>query len=407
MKISKKREMIVKSNHLVEARYKLTTLEQKLILMMVSHIQPDDIDFKRYVFPLKDISEFLGISYKSIYDDIIVVCRRLMKRILTIHKPTSILDIHWVSSAEYFMGEVSLTFHPDLKPYLLQLKNKFISYTPDMLKQIKSSYSIRLYELLKQYERIGKRYFLIPELRDILGIRKDEYQRYYNFKIKVLDRAMNEINKNTDITISYIEVKKHKTTTGIEYIINSNKPVPQQTSETPSQNNLLMETLVNQLFLSQQQAQDIMDNYDEKYIGDQIDNILNIFKSSKIKNKGAYAYKAIIEGYTYDPTIQETIKETQEKQKKEELIQSQYKIFESEKDIKIATILGNLSPQDKDELLQSFEAQHIKPYNKKTYESDGVESPILQGIWHKFVCEKYMKTCDYIFHEWLENSENI
>jgi hypothetical protein len=411
MKISKKRQMIVKSNHLVEARYKLTTLEQKLILMMVNNIQPDDKDFKRYVFQLKDVADFCGISRHSIYEDVIVVCRRLLKRILTIYKPetNSILDIHWVSSAEYFMGEVVLKFDPELKPYLLQLKDKFTQYKPDMLKQIKSSYSIRLYELLKQYEKIGKRYLLIDELRLMLGLQSHEYTLLHNFRARVLNIAVVEINRNTDIDISYVEIKTRRITTAIEFIIKSKKPTQPKPYISPSlqtAHNFMIEVMVDQLYLSQQQAQDIMDNYDEKYIGDQIDNILNIFKSSKIKNKGAYAYKSIIEGYKYDPVIQENNKETQEQQKKEEKIQIQYKLFESEKDDKIKTIIDNLTGQERKELLQSFEAQHIRPYNRKTYERDGVATPILSGVWQKFVCEKYMKTCDYIFHEWLENSVN-
>jgi plasmid replication initiation protein len=404
--------MIVKSNHLVEARYKLTTLEQKLILMMVSNIQKDDKDFKCYRFQLKDVADFIGITHTKMYEEISNVCKRLRMRELNIYKPDtqSVLNIGWVSSSEYFMGEVELCFDPKLKPYLLQLKEKFVSYTPDMLKQIKSSYSIRLYELLKQYERIGKRYFLISELRDMLGLQPQEYTLLHNFRARVLNIAVVEINRNTDIDISYVEIKTRRTTTAIEFIIKSKKPTQPKPYISPSlqtAHNFMIEVMVDQLYLSQQQAQDIMDNYDEKYIGDQIDNILNIFKSSKIKNKGAYAYKSIIEGYKYESITQENILETQEKQKKEDLLQIQYKLFESEKDNKIKTIIDNLTDQDKIDLLQSFEAQHIKPYNKKTFDRDGVESPILQGMWYKFVCEKYMKTCDYIFHEWLENSENI
>ncbi|HHV30686.1 MAG TPA: replication initiation protein [Clostridium sp.] len=221
----KDNDMIVKSNDLVEASYKLTSGEQKLILKIVSEIHPDDDEFKVYKIHISEFVKLLNVKNKNIYSDIKQMTRELMTKVFTIKKPKSTLQINWLSSVEYMEGQgiVEICFDPKLKPYLLQLKNRFTKYNFSDVVQLKSFYSLRFYELLKQYEPIGKRSFEVDELKRMLGIKDDEYKLYAHFKSRAIIPAQKELREKTDISFDFIENKEGKKVKILEFIINSNK----------------------------------------------------------------------------------------------------------------------------------------------------------------------------------------
>jgi len=120
-----------------------------------------------------------------------------MKKVITIQEGNNILKVAWLSGVRVLRGEgiVEMEFSPYLKPYLLQLKKRFTSYKLQDVIQLKSAYSVRIYELLKQYETLGQRIFTIDELRYILAIQENEYKLYHQFKQRILLHSQNEIKK--------------------------------------------------------------------------------------------------------------------------------------------------------------------------------------------------------------------
>ncbi|QWR77121.1 replication initiation protein [Candidatus Magnetomonas plexicatena] len=225
VRLEKANHLVVKSNDLNEAHYRLTTSEQRIILMMVSMIQPGDDDFHIYRIKVSDFLELLGIKNQQMYSEIKKLTKGLIEKVLIIKKPKSELQLSWFSSAEYFDGEgyVELCFDPKLKPYLLGLKECFVRYNLRNVIKLKSSYAIRIYELLKQYERIGRRTFEVEELKQILGIKPDEYDVYNHFKSRVLSAAKRELEYITDISFEIKEIKTGRKVTAIEFIIVANK----------------------------------------------------------------------------------------------------------------------------------------------------------------------------------------
>jgi hypothetical protein len=113
-------------------RYGLSLQEKRLILWLVSAIRPGDTDFHSYRVSVRQFAELLGLEKnKNIYAQVAAVTRRLMRRVIEIETldEKRFLQIHWLSSAEYHLGQgcVDLCFDPKLKPYLLQLKDQFTS----------------------------------------------------------------------------------------------------------------------------------------------------------------------------------------------------------------------------------------------------------------------------------------
>jgi len=229
---------VVKSNDLIEARYDLTLTEQRIILYMASMIEPNDEDFKTYRITVSDFIAIIGVDDKSAYNQVRQVTESLISNVLRIYKPetNSYLSIAWLSSSHYFVGEgyVELRFDPGLKPYLLQMKARFTSYKLTAVARLNSSHSIRIYEILKQYQKIGVRTFKVEELRKILGVADSEYKLYADFKRRVILTAQSELAKSTDLSFTFRELKTGRKVTGIEFTITVKQPEPQAEAKPQS-----------------------------------------------------------------------------------------------------------------------------------------------------------------------------
>lgn len=216
-----KNPIVAQSNQLTEARYSLTVAEQRLVLTLLSFISPDDDDFKEYEIKVLDFKTMFNIKTNAIYDEFKDTLKKLAARVIYVPRGNDYLISHWFSSAEYLSdtNSVKISFDKKLKPYLLQLKEQFTKYRLFVITQFKSSYTIRIYMLLKQYEKIGHREINLEELKDILGIEAKSYDDFKRFRERVLNQAKKEFetkNKETGGYISDITFELETIRTGRE-----------------------------------------------------------------------------------------------------------------------------------------------------------------------------------------------
>jgi plasmid replication initiation protein len=209
---------------LIEANYKLGVVEQKIILCVASNIQPDDSDFKTYTLPIKEFYSLLGLKGTPKYTELRQITRELMQKVFEVRIENKVIQVAWLSYVAYneTEGTIDLRFDPFLRPYLLQLKREFTSYKLENVVKLKSSYAIRIYELLKQYEKVQERTFSLSDLRKALGA-EAIYPAYGNFKQRVLMPAQKELKKKTDISFEIEEVKKGRRVEKIKFFIISQK----------------------------------------------------------------------------------------------------------------------------------------------------------------------------------------
>ena len=139
---------------------------------------------------------------------------RLISRVLKFYNPETktLLQAAWLSSAEYKHGQgtVSLCFDPKLKPLLLELKTHFTKYELEIIMQFKSQYSIRFFEFSKSYLGLKKHeiQFTLKELWEILGLKKDEYKIFRDFKNYVLEPARTELLEKTGKSFTWKPIKQ-------------------------------------------------------------------------------------------------------------------------------------------------------------------------------------------------------
>lgn len=214
---------VVKSNALVEARYRLSLQESQVILWLLTQIQPDDEDFKPHKLDITDFAKMIGVDVESRYRELRKITRQLMQRVMDIQEPDTrdYIQVAWLSSAHYKskQGHVLLEFSPKLKPYLLQLKSQFTKIDIVDTLKLKSIYAIRVFELLLQYVSIGLRQISLNELKSYCGIKLEEYADYFDLKRYVINKAKTEINSKTEYQIDYTEIKESRKVVAIEWTI--------------------------------------------------------------------------------------------------------------------------------------------------------------------------------------------
>lgn len=220
----KNHNFVTKSNRLIEANYKLGAIEQKIILCLASNIQPSDSDFKTYTLPIKEFADLIGVKSQHKYSDLKKITKELMQKVFEVRIDKKVIQVAWLSYVAYneTEGSIDIRFDPFLRPYLLELKREFTSYKLENVVQLKSTYAIRIYELLKQYEKIQERTFLFKDLRKLLGA-EDIYPAYGNFKQRVLMPAQKELKNKTDISFKLEEIKSGRRIIKIKFIIESVK----------------------------------------------------------------------------------------------------------------------------------------------------------------------------------------
>jgi len=217
---------ICKDNRLVNASYKLNVGELKLILAISSMVNPFDEKFKDYIISIKDFAKLLGVNLstnKNFYSRVKKASGILLSKRVTIHEKEGDFQTVWLSGIQYYdrEGKVAVSFHPKLIKYYLQLQ-KYTKYRLKNITNLNSEYSLKLYEALKQYEKIGERIYDLDELKKFLGV-EHEYDRFYDLKRRILLVTQNEISEKTDISFEFKEIKEGRSIKKIKFNIKTNK----------------------------------------------------------------------------------------------------------------------------------------------------------------------------------------
>lgn len=224
--INKENYKVVKSNYLIQKMaHTLTAQEQKIILYLISQIKPENIELPKYKIKLLDFLSICNISrsgkkYKQLKDTLIQLSNKCFWSI-DIEKPQNEFIMRWVSNVyiDNINNCVEIELSQYLKPYLLELKEKFTVYKLKNILQMKSKYSINLYELLKSHQKNKYIYFSIDKIKELLNA--NIYNRFSDFNRKVIITATSEINNLSDLYVEYIFEKTKNKITKIKFIINS------------------------------------------------------------------------------------------------------------------------------------------------------------------------------------------
>lgn len=240
---------VVKSNELIEASYRFTLTEQRLVLFCIAQMDSMGSYSKKDEFYVKakDFQAFFGLKGESVYRDLKAAEESLFNRKFNyINQETKrVRKTRWISAVEYDGEEgLVLQFSPDVLPFITQIKSNYTQYRLQSISSLNSIHAIRIYELCLQYLKIGERKLAVDELKTMLGI-EDQYSIFKQFNQWVLKPSIDQINKHTDIRIQVEPVRKLRKIVALKFKIKSKQPTKHKASEqkTNSTFKKLRETL--------------------------------------------------------------------------------------------------------------------------------------------------------------------
>lgn len=230
-----KSDLVVKDNILVNASYNLEVTEQRLILLSIIRARETEQGItsdSKLEIHASDYATRFDVTKEAAYSALKNAVHNLFERKFSFkdnHKDTNkeiVVKSRWVSRIAYIddLAILEVTFAPDVVPLITRLEKHFTSYQLKQVAQLTSKYAIRLYELLISWKEVGKTPVIdLADFREQLGLETNEYQKMINFKNRVLEPAIKQINHLTDITVEYEQFKKGRSISGLSFAFKPKK----------------------------------------------------------------------------------------------------------------------------------------------------------------------------------------
>lgn len=225
---------ISKGNALIEASYTLDVVQQRLVLLAIieAREQKTLLEARGLLrINAESYMKHFNVNRSAAYESLKAGAERLFNQFFSYQKideasgKVGFYKSRWVDKAGYVdgLGCVELVFASDVISLITRLEERYTEYEIKIISALQSAYAIRLYELLIQWRAVGKMPDIsLEDFRKKLGVLPNEYQTMWNFKSRVLDKAVQQINKNTDITVEYEQLKDGRNITGFAFSFTPN-----------------------------------------------------------------------------------------------------------------------------------------------------------------------------------------
>lgn len=214
---------VVKANEIIQkARYDLNITELKALAYIFSKIKPTDTQLQEYTFSIKEYCQVCGLDYKNggNYKYIKSTIKALRDKSFWLmdEKGNEVL-IGWLQKVRINKGsgKISVLLDSDLQKYVIGLFGNYTQYELLSTLPMKSSYSFRIYELLKSYAFQKQHTFYIDDLKKQLTA--TNYVNFKDFRKYVLEVAAKEINLYTDIEVSWEPIYKGRKVIQVKFQI--------------------------------------------------------------------------------------------------------------------------------------------------------------------------------------------
>lgn len=238
---------VTKSNALINASYKLTLNEQRLVLSCIAQIDsrrfgmtpgPSSAKSGEVMFDqlwkikvtAADFAKTFNINPRVAYDELKMATRDLYERTIRTTNARrnrqgvvvkTVTEKRWIISRSYEDGSgfAEITFNPEIAGYLTMLREQFTTYTLHQVASFRSIYTIRLFELLIQYRKTG---YLLKNLDDLIDLFQLSYTRYADVRRCVIEPAVKELALKSNLIVTWKPIKTGRPVTHIEFTFKEN-----------------------------------------------------------------------------------------------------------------------------------------------------------------------------------------
>ena len=234
-----KNELVVKSNQVIEASYRLSVVEQRVVLSAIAKIPKmcEVSDDEIYTVSVQDL-QALGVHEKTAYRDLKEAVNRLYERSISLDIDDKLIKMRWVQRIEFTENQsiVALRFSKDILPFISNVKANFTQYMLSEVSKMQGAYSVRVYELLVQYKTTGERSISIEDFRFMLDL-GTRYKQFNDLLKRVIEPSINEINEQSDLKVTATPQKTGRKFTHIKFTIKQKQKLktldPKRDPNTP------------------------------------------------------------------------------------------------------------------------------------------------------------------------------
>ena len=173
-----------------------------------------------YELTAMEYSEIFGTDLKNAYTEIRIASENLYDRELWLTSfEGNKIKTRWLTSIEYGDGMIKVQFADKIIPYLSNMSKEYTKYRLSNIAKLTTPAHIRFYEFISQWRKSknGIKEISIDQFKEVLGFKPTDYPQTKIFKRNILKRAIHQINKTTDINVSYQDIKEGRSITGFRF----------------------------------------------------------------------------------------------------------------------------------------------------------------------------------------------
>lgn len=212
----------VMQNRMIEAWNSMSVDEKRIFILASPLVRLCDATEKTmFSISAKDYAEACNIELATAYSQLKLAADNLRGRYFSyINSKGNRVSVHWVIRIEYSEAQISFCF-PDEVLFMLSVfdsNNAHTRFKIETALKLKGAHSLQLYQLLKQYEKIGYRELTVERFRQIFELTK-KYSIISNLRIRVIEPAVSEISKQTDLKITFSQIFNGKSIIGFRFDI--------------------------------------------------------------------------------------------------------------------------------------------------------------------------------------------
>lgn len=291
-------EVVAKANDLVRARHSLTTIEQRIFVLMVADLDRYAEDFPVQTIYLKDVCEAGGGDESHLYSKADEITDRLMSRFVEVRREDEdgvpeFVKYNCFSLCRHKKGSgtIQAKFDEEMRPFLLRLKNKYTLYLVTVFLRLQSKYATQVYELLKMRQGLGRLRMSVEELRRSLGL-EEKYDRFRSLRRRVIDRAQREMKEKADVAFDYRIDRDGQTPVAVEFVIYPNREQIRQLEDELGRSSLKQQTADGPTAIDARQLFSDMLPEESSATSQEIDRLYERAKSESDMRFQSQAYEA-------------------------------------------------------------------------------------------------------------------
>lgn len=416
--ISSDKKLVLKKHvNAIHCTNSLTITQRKISNAFLYNAYRNLMDCDFFEIRVKDLCSMIGYTsrnYKALVDALRGLTTTAIEwGVLTTTK--NLKDISWGSCP--ILASVEIKKGTGVCTYEYSRKMKELLHNPDMFGLIdikkqalfKSTYGLALYETCCRFKDIpNTKWISILELRKLMGVSEDKYPRYFDFKKRILNVAVKEVNENSGFNIELEERKNKRIVTHVRILISHPQEgvLIKKDEEDQNQNPAVINELVNTFGVNEKVAIKLFSDYGADYVSDKISIVkanISSNPSKKVANLAGLIVSAISNNYEKSKTSKEITDEARNKklaqeaeqmraQKEQEEINKKYQLYRSNL---VSEYLVSVPDDELDELHAEF-YDYCKKNNqilalKSLSKDNDLDKPMVKAAFNQFVISEKMQ----------------